>query len=170
MNVGGVNQFCWAVFNRCWYRTRAQRLGRAISSKNSCWPRQDNTCSFQIRPSALAPKYKRVSVLPAVFFQVARNCWSLAACQTSTSCLSLASCARELTHQPTDQKVKVPHLHNLSAFFLTPFVTMADPVVIAKQFVDYYYQTFDANRAGLAPLYVRLFSEDEKSRPWCRPC
>ncbi|KAF2133330.1 putative nuclear transport factor 2 [Dothidotthia symphoricarpi CBS 119687] len=24
---------------------------------------------------------------------------------------------------------------------------------IAKQFVEYYYQTFDANRAGLAPLY-----------------
>lgn len=23
-----------------------------------------------------------------------------------------------------------------------------------EQFVEYYYQTFDSNRAGLAPLYV----------------
>ncbi|KAI8825713.1 nuclear transport factor 2 [Fimicolochytrium jonesii] len=30
---------------------------------------------------------------------------------------------------------------------------MADPSVVARQFVDYYYQTFDANRASLGPLY-----------------
>lgn len=27
---------------------------------------------------------------------------------------------------------------------------------IANQFVDFYYQTFDGNRAGLAPLYVSV--------------
>lgn len=27
---------------------------------------------------------------------------------------------------------------------------------IANQFVDFYYQTFDTNRAGLAPLYVSV--------------
>ena len=31
---------------------------------------------------------------------------------------------------------------------------MANPVEIAKQFVDFYYQTFDSNRAGLQGLYV----------------
>ncbi|KAJ3500763.1 hypothetical protein NLJ89_g9645 [Agrocybe chaxingu] len=30
---------------------------------------------------------------------------------------------------------------------------MADINAIAKQFVDFYYSTFDSNRAGLAPLY-----------------
>ncbi|KAI5480932.1 hypothetical protein MNV49_006742 [Pseudohyphozyma bogoriensis] len=30
---------------------------------------------------------------------------------------------------------------------------MADINAIAKQFTDYYYTTFDANRSGLAPLY-----------------
>ncbi|KAI9088793.1 hypothetical protein DFS34DRAFT_419771 [Phlyctochytrium arcticum] len=29
----------------------------------------------------------------------------------------------------------------------------ADPQAVAKSFVDYYYQTFDTNRAGLAALY-----------------
>lgn len=28
---------------------------------------------------------------------------------------------------------------------------------IGDQFVDFYYQTFDSNRAGLAPLYVSAF-------------
>lgn len=32
---------------------------------------------------------------------------------------------------------------------------MADITVIAKQFVDFYYQTFDTNRANLHSLYVR---------------
>ena len=32
---------------------------------------------------------------------------------------------------------------------------MADINAIAKQFIDFYYQTFDSNRANLAPLYVR---------------
>ena len=31
---------------------------------------------------------------------------------------------------------------------------MADINAIAKQFTDFYYQTFDTDRAGLAPLYV----------------
>ncbi|KAJ3021639.1 Nuclear transport factor 2 [Thoreauomyces humboldtii] len=30
---------------------------------------------------------------------------------------------------------------------------MADHSAIARQFVDYYYNTFDTNRQGLAPLY-----------------
>ncbi|KAG0291460.1 Nuclear transport factor 2 [Linnemannia gamsii] len=30
---------------------------------------------------------------------------------------------------------------------------MADINAVAQQFVTYYYQTFDANRAGLGPLY-----------------
>ncbi|KAI8922541.1 hypothetical protein PhCBS80983_g05958 [Powellomyces hirtus] len=30
---------------------------------------------------------------------------------------------------------------------------MADHHTVGRQFVDYYYQAFDANRAGLAPLY-----------------
>ncbi|SGZ22247.1 BQ5605_C022g09460 [Microbotryum silenes-dioicae] len=30
---------------------------------------------------------------------------------------------------------------------------MADINAIAKQFTDFYYQTFDSNRSGLAPLY-----------------
>jgi hypothetical protein len=30
---------------------------------------------------------------------------------------------------------------------------MADINAIAKQFIDFYYTTFDANRANLAPLY-----------------
>lgn len=29
------------------------------------------------------------------------------------------------------------------------------PISNSKQFTDYYYQTFDADRNGLAPLYVR---------------
>ncbi|KAJ6115777.1 hypothetical protein N7523_006194 [Penicillium sp. IBT 18751x] len=31
---------------------------------------------------------------------------------------------------------------------------MADFSTIAQQFVEFYYQTFDTNRAGLAPLYL----------------
>lgn len=31
---------------------------------------------------------------------------------------------------------------------------MADIKEVAKQFVDYYYQTFDQNRPGLGSLYV----------------
>lgn len=31
---------------------------------------------------------------------------------------------------------------------------MADINAIATQFTDFYYSTFDANRADLAPLYV----------------
>jgi len=34
---------------------------------------------------------------------------------------------------------------------------MADINAIAKQFTDFYYNTFDSNRANLAPLYVRPF-------------
>lgn len=33
---------------------------------------------------------------------------------------------------------------------------MADINAIAKQFTDFYYQTFDSNRAGLQALYVRI--------------
>lgn len=33
---------------------------------------------------------------------------------------------------------------------------MADINSVAKQFTDFYYNTFDRDRAGLAPLYVRL--------------
>ena len=33
---------------------------------------------------------------------------------------------------------------------------MADINAIAKQFTDFYYSTFDTNRAGLQALYVRL--------------
>ena len=32
---------------------------------------------------------------------------------------------------------------------------MSSPEQIAQQFVTAFYQTFDSNRAGLAPLYVR---------------
>ena len=32
---------------------------------------------------------------------------------------------------------------------------MADIQSIAKQFTDFYYSTFDTNRAGLQSLYVR---------------
>ena len=32
---------------------------------------------------------------------------------------------------------------------------MSDINTIAKQFVDFYYQTFDSNRASLSALYVR---------------
>ena len=32
---------------------------------------------------------------------------------------------------------------------------MADINAIAKQFTDFYYSTFDTNRAGLQALYVR---------------
>jgi hypothetical protein len=32
---------------------------------------------------------------------------------------------------------------------------MADINAVAQQFTDFYYQTFDTNRANLAPLYVR---------------
>ena len=32
---------------------------------------------------------------------------------------------------------------------------MADINAVAKQFTDFYYSTFDSNRATLAPLYVR---------------
>ena len=35
---------------------------------------------------------------------------------------------------------------------------MADINSIAKQFTDFYYNSFDTNRATLAPLYVRLNS------------
>ena len=33
--------------------------------------------------------------------------------------------------------------------------TMADIQAIAKQFTDFYYATFDSNRAQLGSLYVR---------------
>ncbi len=42
-----------------------------------------------------------------------------------------------------------------SLFFLSPFPAMADINAIAKQFTDFYYTTFDTNRAGLQNLYVR---------------
>ena len=32
---------------------------------------------------------------------------------------------------------------------------MAEAEQVAKSFVDFYYQTFDRNRADLVPLYVR---------------
>jgi hypothetical protein len=32
---------------------------------------------------------------------------------------------------------------------------MGDINAIAKQFTDFYYQTFDSGRQGLQPLYVR---------------
>jgi hypothetical protein len=32
---------------------------------------------------------------------------------------------------------------------------MADINSVAKQFTDFYYTTFDANRGNLAPVYVR---------------
>lgn len=32
---------------------------------------------------------------------------------------------------------------------------MADISTVAKQFTDFYYTTFDTNRAGLQGLYVR---------------
>ena len=35
---------------------------------------------------------------------------------------------------------------------------MADINAIAKQFTDFYYTTFDSNRANLASLYVRHLS------------
>lgn len=35
------------------------------------------------------------------------------------------------------------------------FTTMADIHAIAQQFTDFYYQTFDTNRANLSGLYVR---------------
>lgn len=33
---------------------------------------------------------------------------------------------------------------------------MADITAVSKQFVDYYYATFSANRSALQALYVRL--------------
>ncbi|KAH9271045.1 hypothetical protein BASA83_006798 [Batrachochytrium salamandrivorans] len=36
---------------------------------------------------------------------------------------------------------------------ITAFNSMSDPNVIAKSFVDFYYASFDRNRAELAPLY-----------------
>lgn len=33
---------------------------------------------------------------------------------------------------------------------------MADPVAIANEFVKFYYATFDAGRANLGPVYVRV--------------
>ena len=35
---------------------------------------------------------------------------------------------------------------------------MADINSIAKQFTDFYYSTFDRNRAELRPVYVRRIS------------
>lgn len=45
-------------------------------------------------------------------------------------------------------------------FFSLPCIihillTMADINAIAKQFTDFYYNTFDTNRANLQSLYVR---------------
>jgi hypothetical protein len=40
---------------------------------------------------------------------------------------------------------------------LQPPRTMADINTIAKQFSEFYYSTFDSNRASLAALYVRRF-------------
>jgi hypothetical protein len=33
---------------------------------------------------------------------------------------------------------------------------MADPTAIGKQFTEFYYSTFDTDRANLGPLYVRF--------------
>lgn len=40
---------------------------------------------------------------------------------------------------------------------------MADITTIANQFTTFYYQTFDANRQGLAQLYVSFQSRDVTS-------
>jgi len=42
---------------------------------------------------------------------------------------------------------------------------MADFAAIAKQFVQYYYNSFDTNRASLAPLYVRHLAPSRKIVP-----
>lgn len=36
---------------------------------------------------------------------------------------------------------------------------MADINAVAKQFTDFYYATFDVDRAQLAPLYVRMLND-----------
>jgi len=33
---------------------------------------------------------------------------------------------------------------------------MADIMEVAKQFTSFYYNTFDSDRKGLQPLYVRM--------------
>lgn len=44
---------------------------------------------------------------------------------------------------------------------------MADINAIAKQFTDFYYVTFDSNRAQLQNLYVRRHrSTSRSSPPW----
>jgi len=41
----------------------------------------------------------------------------------------------------------------------------ADVQEVGKQFVGYYYQTFDSNRAGLAPLYQEVTFRRPPPRP-----
>jgi hypothetical protein len=41
--------------------------------------------------------------------------------------------------------------------------TMADPQAIAKQFTDFYYNTFDADRSQLVSLYVSLYQRQLSS-------
>ncbi|KAJ2936657.1 hypothetical protein H1R20_g436, partial [Candolleomyces eurysporus] len=46
---------------------------------------------------------------------------------------------------------------------------MADINAIGKQFSDFYYNTFDTNRGGLDPLYVRLTILNLKDRDTDNP-
>lgn len=47
---------------------------------------------------------------------------------------------------------------NLIGILLFSSKVMADINSIAKQFTDFYYSTFDRNRAELRPVYVRRIS------------
>jgi hypothetical protein len=47
---------------------------------------------------------------------------------------------------------------NLIGLLLFTSKVMADINSIAKQFTDFYYSTFDRNRAELSPVYVRHIS------------
>lgn len=63
--------------------------------------------------------------------------------------------------------VFVPVLVFLTSRYTPVFeLNMADINAIAKQFTDFYYNTFDSNRSGLAALYV---SSPNSPRPSIHP-
>lgn len=53
-----------------------------------------------------------------------------------------------------------PRVYFASFYFILYywFSIMADFNAVSKAFVEFYYQTFDANRANLAPLYASIIN------------
>lgn len=57
---------------------------------------------------------------------------------------------------PSAQLIVLVASSSSPSFPISPQITMADINAIAQQFTQFYYNTFDTDRASLQSLYVRL--------------